>query len=196
MLSSSSCIANQDLSEITWLFQRTHNQKMVPIAPDSRAEDFKSKTQKEARLPERRLSFGTIAPGMQLSLLPHLTGVLPGSSVSFHGTKARMAILQVVVGTGINLWKCPAEFAWSSVGAECPEAVSYAAKACTWFLPASEQGHRHMGCPITNWMISTWITTWDSLSYFTVGFYFSPLADAMHSQKASTFKYYCTKWWI
>ena len=196
MLSLSSCITNQDLSEITWLFQRTCNQKMVPIAPDSRAEDFKSKTQKGAWLPERRLSFGTIARGMQLSLLPHLTGLFPGFSISFHATKAGMPILQAVVGTGINLCKCPVQFAWLSVGAECPEAVSYSAKACTWFLPASEQGHRHMGCPITNWMISMWLTTWDHLSYFTVGFYFSPLADDQHSQKASTFKYYCIKWWI
>ena len=90
MLSISSCITNQDLSEITWLFQRTCNQKMVPIAPDSRAEDFKSKTQKGAWLPERRLSFGTIARGMQLSLLPHLTGLFPGFSISFHATKVEV----------------------------------------------------------------------------------------------------------
>lgn len=165
-------------------------------AYSTRAEDLKSKTQKGAWLPERRLSFRTIAPGMQLSLLPDLTGLLPGSSISFHGTEAGMPILQVVVGTGINLWKCPVEFAWSYVGGECPEAVSYSTKPCTWFLPASEEGHRHMGCPISDWMISTWLTTWDHLSYFTVGFYFSPLADDLYSQKASTFKYYCTKWWI
>lgn len=120
MLSISSCIANQDLSEITWLFQRTCNQKMVPIAPDSRAEDFKSKTQKGAWLPERRLSFGTITPGMQLSLLPHLAGLLPGSSISFHVTKAGMPILQTVVGTGINLWKCPAQFALVVCGSWMP----------------------------------------------------------------------------
>lgn len=98
-------IASQDLSEITWLFRRTHNQKKVPPAPESRAEDFKSKAQQGVRPPERRLSFWTVVPGMQISPLPQVTGLLPSRA----STWGRDAHLQVVVGTEVNLWKCPAE---------------------------------------------------------------------------------------
>ena len=98
-------IASQDLSEITWLFRRTHHQKKVPPAPESRAEDFKSKAQEGVRPPERRLRFGTVVPGMQISPLPQVTGLFPSGA----STWGRDVHLQVVVGTEVNLWKCPAE---------------------------------------------------------------------------------------
>ena len=71
----------------------------MPPAPESRAEDFKSKAQEGVRPPERRLRFGTVVPGMQISPLPQVTGLFPSGA----STWGRDVHLQVVVGTEVNL---------------------------------------------------------------------------------------------
>lgn len=130
MLSSSSCIANQDLSEIR-LFQRTHNQKMWCLAPDSRCRRTSTKDSEGSMTSRKKVAFGTIAPDVAFHLASLRPGVLPGSSVSFH-VGLRQGWQQYCRWWELELiCESAQQSCWSSVGAECPEAVSLCCKKHT-----------------------------------------------------------------